>query len=66
MSSFCFRLLASLLFVALGCGQSPAWAADLGDCSGAALERIEASCTAIINDPKHISNTDSMSAVRRP
>src|SRR3984893_9333447 len=50
MSSSCLRLLASLLFVALCWMQSPAWADDLEDCTGPAVEKIEPACTAIIND----------------
>jgi hypothetical protein len=50
MSSFRFRLLASLAFVALCWGQGQARAGDLEECLGPALERTEAACTAILND----------------
>ena len=50
MSSFCLRLPASLLLAALCLTQRPAHAGDLDDCGGVVLEKIEPSCTAIIND----------------
>jgi tetratricopeptide (TPR) repeat protein len=50
MSSFRFRSQVSLAFVALCWGQGQAIAGDLEECLGRAVERIEAACTAILND----------------
>src|ERR1700731_3221076 len=50
MSSFCLRLLASLLFGALCWTQSPSGAGHLEGCTGPAVQTIEPACPGIIND----------------
>jgi tetratricopeptide (TPR) repeat protein len=50
MSSVRFSLLASLAFVALGCEQGRAAAGDIEDCMGPVADKVEAACTAILND----------------
>src|SRR5579871_4898624 len=49
MSSSGFRLFAQVLFV-ICLMQSPAFADDLEDCTGAVTDKIEPACAAIIND----------------
>ena len=65
MSSFCLRLSASLLLAALCLTQRPAHAGDLDDCGGAVLEKIEPSCTAIINDTSRSPDDRSKAHVNR-
>jgi tetratricopeptide (TPR) repeat protein len=50
MSSFRFRLLASLALVALCWEPGQAIAGDLEECLGRAVERTEAACSAVLND----------------
>src|SRR5262249_46573095 len=50
MSFIRFSLSATLALIAFGGMPGLSWAGDLEDCTGAVVDKIEAGCTAVIND----------------
>ena len=65
MSCHRFALLALLAIVALCWEQGGAWAGDLEDCTGQVADKIEAGCTAVLNDAQRSSEDRAKAYVGR-